>query len=59
MSDVKEEAKKMLDNLPEQVSLDDIMYEIYVRRKIDEGLKAAEEGKVVSHDEIKRISLKN
>ncbi len=57
MSDIKEEAKKMLDNLPEQVSWDDIMYEIYVRKKIDEGLKAAEEGKVVSHDEVRKRFL--
>ncbi len=30
------------------------MYEIYVRKKIAAGLKAAEEGKLISHEEVKR-----
>ena len=37
---------------------DDIMYEIYVRKKIENALKAVEEGKVVSHEEVKKRLLK-
>jgi predicted transcriptional regulator len=51
---VKEEAKKLLDQLPDEISWDDIMYEMYVRNKIDKGIQAADEGKLVSHEEIKK-----
>jgi len=54
MSIVKKEAKKILNNLPDEASWDDLMYEMYVRKKIDEGIKAADEGKILSHEEVKK-----
>jgi len=58
MSTVKEEARKMVEQLPEQATWDDLMYEIYVRKKIDAGIKAADQGAVVSHEEVKRMFVK-
>jgi len=55
MTTAKDEAIKLISRLPEEVSWDDIMYQIYVKRKIDEGLKAAEEGRSVSHEEVKEL----
>ena len=55
MSTVKEEAKRLIEHLPEHVTWDDIMYEIYVRQKIDLGLKAAAAGNVVPHEDVKRM----
>jgi len=57
MTAIREEAKKLLDNLPDEATWDDIMYEMYVRKKIDEGLKAAEEGRLLSHEEVKKTLL--
>ena len=57
MSVIKEEAKKLIDKLPEQATWDDIMYEFYVKKKIDIALKAADEGRVVSHEEVKKRFL--
>ncbi len=57
MSIVKEEAKDLLDRLPDHVSWDDIMYKFYVKKKIETAIKAAEESKVVSHDEVKKRYL--
>lgn len=57
MATVKEEAKKLIDQLPDQASWDDIMYELYVKQKIEAGLKAAVEGRTVSHAEAKRRLL--
>ena len=54
MQSAKQAAKQIIDHLPEQASWDDIMYELYVKQKIEEGLKDAEEGRVVSHEEAKR-----
>ncbi len=53
----KEEAKKILDNMPEQVTWDDIMYQFYVKRKISMSLKALEEGSIVSHEDVRKRIL--
>lgn len=57
MSIVKEEAKELIDKLPDHATWDDIMYEFYVKKKISAALKAAEEGRVVSHEEVKKRFL--
>lgn len=57
MNIVKDEAKKLIDKLPDSATWDDIMYEFYVKKKITAGLKAAEEGRVVSHEETKKRLL--
>jgi predicted transcriptional regulator len=55
MSTTKEDAMELISRLPEEVTWEDIMYRLYVKRKIDEGIMAAEEGRVVSHDEVKEL----
>ncbi len=57
MGMVKDEAKKLIDQLPEETTWDDIMYEIYARKKIENALKVVEEGKVVSHEEARKRLL--
>lgn len=57
MSIIKEEAKKLIDRLPDQATWDDIMYEFYVKKKLSIALRAAEEGRVVSHKEVKKRLL--
>ncbi len=57
MQTAKQAAIDLIDHLPEQVSWDDIMYELYVKQKIQAGLKAAEEGGTISHDEAKKRLL--
>ena len=55
---IKREAMKLVEQLPEQASWDDLMYEIYVRQAVERGIAAADAGKVVSHDEaIRRLGL--
>lgn len=54
MNMAKEEAKKLIDKLPDQANWDDIMYEFYVRKKLEVAFKAAEEGRVVPHEEVKK-----
>ena len=57
MSHVKEEAKKLIDRLPEQATWDDLMYEFYVKKKLAVALKAADEGHVTPHEEVKKRFL--
>ncbi|HYJ87926.1 MAG TPA: hypothetical protein VEW46_17810 [Pyrinomonadaceae bacterium] len=55
MSTTKEDAMELISRLPEEVTWEDIMYRLYVKGKIEEGIKAAEEGRVVSHDAVKKL----
>jgi hypothetical protein len=55
MSTAKDEAMKLIARLPEEASWDEIMYKIYVKRKIEEGLKAADDGRTISHAEVKEL----
>ncbi|KGP76755.1 hypothetical protein JT05_02975 [Desulfosporosinus sp. Tol-M] len=57
MSQVKDAVIKIIENLPDQATLDDIMYQLYVKKKIDLSLKAAEDGKVYSHEDVKKRIL--
>ena len=52
MSTAKEEVKKILDQIPDDASFEDIQYHIYVREKIKHGLKDIKEGRVLSQEEI-------
>jgi predicted transcriptional regulator len=48
----KEEVRRLLETLPDEVSYEDIQYHIYVQQKIDKGLEAAERGNFISDEEI-------
>jgi len=52
MSGVKEAVLKLVEQLPEECTWDDVLYEIFVRQKVDAGLKDAEEGRTVPHEEV-------
>lgn len=58
MSIPKEEAKKLIDNMSDKATWTDIMYQFYVKKKIIDGLDAAESGNVLSHDDVKKRVLK-
>jgi hypothetical protein len=50
---VKQKAQKLIENLPENSSWDDLMYEIYVRQSIESGLSDSEAERVISVEEVK------
>ncbi len=57
MSPVKEKVIELIKALPDDCTLDDIQYHIYVREKIERGLVDVEQGKVISQEKAeKRIS---
>lgn len=53
-TELKKEVEHLLKDLPEDADWDDLMYKIYVRQSIEQGLKDSEEGRVISHEEIKK-----
>jgi hypothetical protein len=50
---VKKEAKRLVNELPDDATWDDLMYRIYVRQSIEAGLRDADAGRVVSVDEVR------
>jgi predicted transcriptional regulator len=55
---VKLEAQRLVDRLPEGASWDDLMYQIYVRQAVEAGLADADAGRVVPHAEVRaRLGL--
>ena len=54
MSTAKEEVRKLLEQLPDDSSFEDIQYHIYVREKIERGLQEVKEGRVLSQEEVER-----
>jgi predicted transcriptional regulator len=50
---LKDDVKQMIDKLPEDCSIEDIQYTLYVRSKIQKGLKDIDQGNFISHDEVK------
>jgi len=54
MASAKEEVRKLLDQIPDDSSFEDIQYHIYVREKIERGLTEVERGQVISQDEVER-----
>ena len=54
MSAIKERVIKMIKVLPENVTVDDIMAELYFKQQVDSGLKELDEGKGVIHEDVER-----
>lgn len=54
MKTAKEGVRELLEQLPDDASLEDIQYHIYVRQKIERGLEAAQGGKVMSREEVEK-----
>lgn len=54
MSLAKDDAKRIIKGLSDYATWDDIMYQFYIKGKISNSLKAAEEGKIMSHDDAKK-----
>jgi predicted transcriptional regulator len=52
MKDVKKAVLELAQELPDECTWDDVMYRIFVRQKIDAGLRDSEAGRLISHDEV-------
>ena len=50
----KEKVKKTIDRLPENFTIDQIVEELVVLNKIEEGLKDIEKGRVFTTDQVKK-----
>ncbi len=51
-SNLKEEIIDLIRKLPENATIDDIMYHLYVKKKILTGIKDLEQAKVIPHEQV-------
>lgn len=51
---VKEEARRLIERLPDDATWEDLQYQIYFRQAVEAGLKDSREGRVVPLDEARR-----
>lgn len=58
MADIKQQVIQMIKDLPDEVTLDDVMAELYFKLQVDAGLKELDEGKGIPHDEVEKRMAK-
>ena len=54
VKNIKEHVISFIKTLPDDATLDRIMYHLYVMKKIQQGLKDADEGRTIPHKEVKK-----
>ncbi len=58
MQTAKQEVSNLLNRLPEECTLEDIQYHLYVLQKIERGLKDVGEGRVYTQEEVEKMMSK-
>jgi len=57
MGKIKEQVIQMIQTLPDEVTVDEVIAELYFKLQVDAGLRELDEGKGIPHEEVeKRIS---
>ena len=57
-SNIKDEARRLIDQLPADATWEDLQYEIYVRQAIESGLRDSDSGRTLSLAEVRaRLGL--
>jgi len=51
--DIKEEAHRLIESLPENVTWDDLIYKVYVRQAREAGLQDSEAGRVIDVEAVR------
>ncbi len=53
VANVKHEAYRLVETMPENATWEDLMYQIYVRQAIESGLKDSDMGKTIDVKEVR------
>ncbi|OGC03970.1 hypothetical protein A2276_05065 [candidate division WOR-1 bacterium RIFOXYA12_FULL_43_27] len=54
MQSIKKEITNLLTRLPEDCSLEDVQYHLYVLQKVEHGLEDAEQGRLLSQKDVEK-----
>lgn len=55
---IKQEVLAMIERLPDEASLDEIMAQLYFRMQVDAGLAELDAGRGIPHEEVERRASK-
>ena len=50
----KQASLRLIERLDEDVTFEDIIYELYFLQKVERGLEDVEQGRTVSHEEVRK-----
>jgi predicted transcriptional regulator len=51
MSSLKNQLTDVVATLPDDCTMEEFRYRLYVRQQVDEGIRAIDEGRVYSHEQ--------
>lgn len=54
MSKIKDEVRTLLNNLPDDCTIEDIQYHLYIAEKIQKGIQRSQNEKTYSQEEAER-----
>ena len=54
----KQQIFELIKDLPDELDIDEIMYRLYVRQKLETAEKDVREGRIISHEEVVRETSK-
>jgi hypothetical protein len=54
MQYIKEDVMKMISTMPDDVSIDDIMEELYFKLQVNQGLQELDEGRGIPHENVEK-----
>jgi hypothetical protein len=49
---IREKVRDLAEHLPPNATWDDVMYQVAVRRSVEQGLKESEAGQTIPHEDI-------
>jgi predicted transcriptional regulator len=58
MSTAKQEVSNLLNRLPDDCTLEDVQYHLYVLQKIARGSKDVKEGRIYKQEEVEKMMSK-
>ena len=58
MQAIKDQILQLVQALPEDVTVDDVMAELYFKLQVDMGLKELDEGKGIPHEKVEQRMAK-
>ncbi len=58
MASTKEQLRELIERLPDDCTVEDVQYHLYVQQKVERGVEDVRAGRVLSHEEVERRMAK-
>ena len=58
INSIKKEVISLIEDLPDNITLDDIIYHLYVKQKLLKAKKDIAQGRTYSHEQVKKMAEK-